>query len=182
MHFLRSFAPWLAYAVLAKEVDWRYSALAGLLVSAVLVVWQRRRRTPWDALVIELSGALFFTLLTVFAFAAPDSPLRHEIVALPSIWLALTAWGSLAVGKPFTLGIARTMIGPEMWDNPLFRRTNAVITAVWASGFTFHAVALSLVHGTVGVIVVEVIGFAVPAVFTIRYPAIVRARALKELS
>jgi hypothetical protein len=36
-----------------------------------------------------------------------------------SLWLALTVWGSLALGSPSTLGIARTTVPSEHWNSPL---------------------------------------------------------------
>ncbi|GAB3006689.1 hypothetical protein LWP59_29545 [Amycolatopsis acidiphila] len=185
MNYLRSFAPWIVYAAVATQLDWRYSALVGLLLSAGLVVWERRERRPWDSMVIELSAAVFFGLLAVFAFADPGSAASDQVVTMSSAWLALTAWGSLVIGRPFTLGIARQMVQPQLWRNPLFRRTNVVITAVWASAFTIEALALGFLlafapHATAAVVTFKVAGFAVPVLFTIRYPRIVRARALKE--
>jgi hypothetical protein len=123
-------------------------------------------------------------LLTVVAFTLTGSPVKSYTGALTDAWLALTAWGSLLIGRPFTLGIARTMAPREFWDHPIFKRTNVIITAVWAASFTVSGIAgvalLSYApHATVPLIVLKVLGFAVPIAFTIRYPKIVRARAQK---
>lgn len=184
MNYLRSFAPWIVYAVVGTQVDWRYSALVGLALAAVIVLWERRENVPPDAMVIELSAGLFFVLLSIFAFASPDSPLRDQVVTMSSAWLALTAWGSLAVRKPFTLGIGRRMVEPEIAADPLFRRTNVVITAVWATAFTAEAIAMGILlttapHATAAAIVIKIAAFAVPVTFTIRYSNVVRARAMK---
>ncbi|MFD0531280.1 hypothetical protein ACFQ1I_39355 [Kitasatospora arboriphila] len=48
---------------------------------------------------IEGSAVLFFAASTAAAAAAPDSALVTEYgQPLSSLWLAATAWGSLAVG------------------------------------------------------------------------------------
>jgi hypothetical protein len=185
MNYLRSFAPWIAYAVVATLLDWRYSALVGFLLSAGLVAWERWERRPWDSMVIELSAGVFFALLAVFAFAVPTSGASDQVVTLSSAWLALTAWGSLAIGRPFTLGIAKRMVAPQLWQNRLFRRTNVVITAVWASAFAIEALALGFLlafapHATAIVLTLKIASFAIPVLFTVRYPRVVRARALKE--
>lgn len=187
MNYLRSFAPWIVFAVVATQLDWRPSALIGLAIAALLVIWERSTGAPLDSMVIELSGAAYFAVVSVFAFAAPDSPLRDDLLALSSAWLALTAWGSLAIGRPFTLGIARTMVERELWDNPIFRRTNVIITAVWASSFTVEAIAVATVtalapHAVAPVVILRVAAFTVPVVFTIRYSALVRARAERAAS
>ncbi|WAL67505.1 hypothetical protein ORV05_06910 [Amycolatopsis cynarae] len=186
MNYLRSFAPWILYAVVATQFDWRTSALIGFGLSCAVAGWGLLRRTPLDAMVIELSAALFFAALSVVAFAAPDSPVRDEVVTLSSAWLGLTAWGSLVLGRPFTLGIARQMTDCSLWDNPVFRRTNVVITAVWATAFTLEALALGFLlafapHATAAVVTLKIASFAVPVLFTVRYPRIVRARYASRL-
>ena len=184
MNYLKSFLPWIAFAVVATQFDWRWSGLTGLVLSAALLLNARREGRKADALIIEWSALAFFALLTATAFAFPASPLKTYTGALTDAWLALTAWGSLAIGKPFTLGIARTMTPPELWGNPVFKRVNVVITLVWAASFTVTGLAgVALLHfaphATAALITLKVLGFAVPVAFTVRYPRIVRARAEK---
>jgi hypothetical protein len=42
---------------------------------------------------------------------------------------------SLAVGKPFTLQYAREQVAREFWESSEFRKTNYVISSVWALAF-----------------------------------------------
>lgn len=117
--------------------------------------------------------------LTVLAFAAPQSPLHPYTDTASFGWLALTAWGSLAIRRPFTLGIARLSTPREYWDTPQFMRINVVITTVWAAAFTLTAAAVAVCDASradIAAIVCEVVGFVIPAVFTARYPKIAQAR------
>ncbi|GAA1118153.1 hypothetical protein GCM10009663_67700 [Kitasatospora arboriphila] len=142
----------------------------------------RRAGLGWDALVIEGSAVLFFAASTAAAAAAPDSALVTEYgQPLSSLWLAATAWGSLAVGRPFTLGIARSQVPEHLWRSPLFLRVNRHITAVWAAAFTLSGAGGALLRhyrpeaGTART-VLTVASFVLPIVFTVRYPEIARAR------
>ncbi|GAA2213111.1 hypothetical protein GCM10009850_085730 [Nonomuraea monospora] len=132
-----------------------------------------------------MRGLLGFLPWIVYAFvAAPHSPLTPYGPALVNVWPAGTAWGSLAICKPFTLGIARTMAPREVWESPRFCRVNAVITTVWASAFTVAALSLTLVpaaapHATALVIAIKALSFALPAVFTAWYPKRVRRALIK---
>ncbi|WP_410592109.1 hypothetical protein [Amycolatopsis sp. lyj-23] len=182
MNYLKSLLPWIAFAVVATQFDWRWSGLTGLVISAALLLLARRDHRSADTLIIEWSGFAFFILLTAVAFSFPASPLKTYTGALTDAWLALTAWGSLAIGKPFTLGIARQSTPEQFWDNPVFKRVNVLITLVWAASFTVGGVAgIALLnfapHATFALIALKVLCFAVPVVFTIRYPRAVRARA-----
>ncbi|GAA3423479.1 hypothetical protein ACWDTT_07600 [Streptosporangium sandarakinum] len=181
---LLGFLPWIAYAVVATSDEWRYGAILGLVIAVGVIVIDRRAGRTWDQMVIEVSAAAFFLPITVISFVSPGSPLMPYGPALVNAWLALTAWGSLAVRRPFTLGIARRTTPPEVWRTPLFLRVNVVITMVWGVAFTVAAVALAVLlheapHATAAVVTVKILSFAVPAVFTVRYPKAVAARHLR---
>ncbi|MET9344117.1 hypothetical protein [Nonomuraea sp. NPDC003804] len=181
MRALIGFLPWIVYAVIATGDQWRYGAITGLAIAVVLVLWDRRSGRAWDEIVIETSAAVFFALITAISFIWPHTELVKYGPALVNVWLAGTAWGSLAIGRPFTLGIAKTMAPPEVHALPVFYRVNAVITAVWAAFFTIAAVALTVVlaldpHATAMVIAIKALTFVLPTLFTVRYPKIVEAR------
>ncbi|RJL30924.1 hypothetical protein [Bailinhaonella thermotolerans] len=176
------FIPWIAYGFVATSDEWRLGAVVGLVAAVALVAFDRRGGKGWDQMVIGLSAVAFFAPLTVYSFVQPGSPLTMYGPALVNVWLALTAWGSLIIRRPFTLGIARGMAPPEVWASPVFYRVNVVITAVWAVSFTIAAAVLADVlvvnpHATALLITVKAASFAVPALFTARYPGIARRRA-----
>lgn len=185
MTYLLSFLPWIAVSALTGAVDIRFALLAGLVLAVAVTVRQRLAGRAWDALVIEASAAVYFAGCTAAAFAAPDSVfVTHDASAGASLWLAAVAWGSLAVGRPFTLGIARASVPAALWDNPLFRRVNVVITGVWAGAFTVGgAGAVWLRHARPedggARTLLTVVCFLAPILFTLRYPAYARARFVR---
>ncbi|WP_412537989.1 hypothetical protein R8Z50_19220 [Longispora sp. K20-0274] len=181
MSYLRTFLPWIVYSVVPSS-HWQWGALAGLLVAVAVVAQQLRAgRTP-DALIIEIGSAVFFAVITVVAFTSPDSPAHPYSPAISAASLALIAGVSLAIGRPFTLGIAKQSVPREYWGQPLFVRSNVVITSVWTGAFAASAVVLGMiVHaggaGSPIAIAAQVAGFVVPMLFTIRCAAAVRAKA-----
>lgn len=130
MSYLRTFAPWIVYAVI-PSADWNWGALAALVVALLVIFQQTRAGRTLDAQMIEIGSAAFFAAITVLAFADPHTALHPYGPALSSAALALIAGASLAAKRPFTLGIARQSTPREYWDQPLFIRTNVIITAVW---------------------------------------------------
>jgi hypothetical protein len=179
--YVKTFAPWIAFAVLSTSGEYRWGALAALVLALGLVVLDRGKGREWDALIIEISSAVFFAALTVAAFTVSPAPLGEYGPAVAGAWLALTSWGSLAIRRPFTLGIAKPMVPKEFHDHPVFYRTNATITAAWGIAFTLEAIALAVLlavapHATVALITVKIGSFVLPAIFTVRYTQIVRAR------
>jgi len=178
MSYLRTFAPWIVYAII-PSAHWNWAALIALVLSIALIAQQTRSGRTLDAQIIELGSAVFFAVITVIAFTAPGSGLHPYTPALSSATLAVIAGISLAVRKPFTLGIAKQTTPREFWDQPLFIRTNVIITAVWTACFAVAAVALStLAHsGSTTRTIVQVAAFVVPMVFTLRYVAHIQAKA-----
>ena len=178
--YLKSFAPWIAFAAGATIGDWRYGAAAGLATGVVVLVQQRRGHG------VELLTAVttaFFAVTLPIAVTNSDVGMRQYMAALSLGTLGAAATASLLARKPFTEAIARQSTPPELWDNPLFLRVNAVITSVWAASFAVTAVVCAaLAHQYPDVVplwvIAQVIGFVVPARFTRTYPDRVRARIL----
>ncbi|MFI5779518.1 hypothetical protein [Nocardia sp. NPDC051570] len=182
MIYLRTFSPWIVYAVIPSHY-WQWSALIALGISVVGIGYQIRAGQRLDALILDCGSALFFAALTVLAFADPNTALHPYSPAISSGVLALIAGISLAVRVPFTLPIAKQSTPPEFWDQPLFIRTAYVITSVWTASFTIGCGALAfLAHSNTPRTVVQVLAFVIPVVFTIRYAAHIqsKARALGE--
>jgi hypothetical protein len=98
MSYLRGFVPWIAFAVLSS-LGWQWGALAGLVLAVALFVDGRRKGTPLDTQVLEISTMAYFAVLTVFALLAPASPVQHFVGAISMAWLALTAWAASSSGS-----------------------------------------------------------------------------------
>ncbi|MFD7503860.1 hypothetical protein [Streptomyces sp. NPDC059850] len=179
MSYLRGFTPWIAFSFVAL-LGWQWGALSGLVLGGWLLVQYRREGVAADALILNASTVLFFAVLTTWAFARPDSGLKEYCGALSMGWLAITASATLAVGHPFTTGIARRQAPREVWHTAVFRRINVVISSVWAGAFTLTAAALaaSVAAGLDAWVplAVQVAGFVLPLLFTARYPERAKAR------
>lgn len=183
MNYLRGFIPWLVFAGVSSA-GWQWGALAGLVTAVVLLLADRAAGLALEHRLLEYGTIVFFAALGILAFTQPDSGLKSYGSALSMGWLALIAWVSIAVRRPFTLGFARRMAPPEVWDTPLFRRINVVLTAAWASSFTLTAIAQAAVSAlgwsVVVSILIQLAGFILPVRFTAAYPERARARFVQE--
>lgn len=181
MSYVRTFLPWIVFAAVPSG-DWQWGALAAFVVATALIVQEKQKGTGFDALIIETGSAVFFAVLAAVAFTDPHSGVHDYSAALSSGTLAVIAGASLAAGRPFTLGIAKRTTPRELWGLKPFIRTNVVITAVWTAAFALTAVVLALVehaghtHSTPATLV-QIAGFVVPMLFTVRYVAHVQAKA-----
>jgi hypothetical protein len=182
--YLRGFLPWIVFAVVSNFA-WQWAALLALATGVFFVVRGRRAGVTADAQILDFGSITYFGLLAAVAFADPNSPLQNYDNGLPSIWLALTAGLGLLVGRPFILGMAKRRAAPEVSATAVFRRTCTVLTAVWASSFAVTGIVTlgcdAMNAGEPAVVIVQVLGVAVPANYTRNYLKKVRGRAARPL-
>jgi hypothetical protein len=178
MSYLRTFLPWIAFAVFPNK-DWQWAALCALAICVVVISRQTRAGVHLDALVIEIGSAAYFAALSVLAFGDPHTSLHAYTASMANGALGLIALISLAVGKPFTLGIAKQQTPREFWNNPVFIRTNVIITAVWTVSFIIGCAVLAFIaHSSeLDRSIVQVVSFVIPMTFTVRYAAYVKAKS-----
>jgi hypothetical protein len=176
--YLLAFSPWLAFAVI-PGAEWGWGALLAFVLSVVGIVRQSRAGLPLDAQIIAIGSAAYFAGLAALAFADPHTTLHAYTAALASGALGLIGAVSLAVRKPYTLGIAKQDIPREHWDDPLFFRGNVIVTAVWTASFIVAALALAaLAHSSITTrSIVQTAAFVAPMAFTVRYVGRARAQA-----
>jgi hypothetical protein len=94
--------------------------------------------------------------------------------------LATASFGSIVAGMPFTLQYARRTVDKALWEHPLFRNVNLIMTAVWGSIFFANLV----ISGLVLVLPEYGWGFQVftwlflvsGVVFTVIYPGYIRKK------
>ena len=176
---LRSFLPFIVFAAISGAA-WQWAAVAAFVIGVRILMQDRKAGTSNDALILQYSNCAYFAALAVVAFAAPHSDLKHYCGALSTAWIGATMGATLAIRQPFTLGIARQKAPREVWSSPHFLRMNVVLTTVWSVSYLVAAIAIALCvaghAGTAASLSCQVVGFAVPAVFTKRYPKIVQNR------
>ena len=177
MTFLKlvvSFAPWIAFLIIAKGTLLRLEI--GLVVALALTVLMALLRLHRG--VIMWVGLLFFTAATIAVLGFHDMWTIKHMAVMASGALAVGAWAGLLVGKPFSLAYARQNTDPALWHEPVFIRTNVIITATWATAFTINAaLAWILMNNLMAPWAGHALSYVAllaAAVFTSWYPAHVR--------
>jgi hypothetical protein len=177
------FVPWIIYWVIAGSAStWLYGALCAV-ISAVILGVSMGNGGPK---LLDYVTIVFFVGVTIagMVIGAQDRDWMDTYsTPLASGSLALMALASLAF-VPFTEQYARESAPQNDWEQPLFRRTNQVLTLMWALVFALTGVlgfvavrAPSTGHWTNWVIPVVVIVGAVGMTQVYPERARVRARA-----
>ncbi len=179
MGMILAFAPFLAFALIDRLMGSNAGLVAGAIVAAILVL--RDRLSPGRSpKILEIGTLLLFVALALYAVLF--NPVWSVIAVRLCVdcGLLLIVLASMAARRPFTLQYAREQVAPEFWENPIFLRTNYVITAAWAAAFAVMVVAeLALLYvptlpPRAGIIAI-VLAILAAVKFTGWYPERVRA-------
>jgi hypothetical protein len=140
MGILLAFAPFILFAVVERLAGATLGLVAGAAVAAVLLLrdWLTPDRTPK---LLEIGTMILFSGLAVYALLGGPTGSIFGVRLAVDCGLLLIVLVSLAVGRPFTLQYAREQVTREVWDDPIFLRTNTIITAVWALAFAVLVLA-----------------------------------------
>jgi hypothetical protein len=134
MGILLAFAPFIVFAVVDRMFGGIAGLVAGAAVSAVLVLrdWIGASRAPK---LLEIGTVFLFAALSLYAVLCDPTWSIIGVRLRVDVGLLLIVLVSMAVRRPFTLQYAREQVAREFWGNPIFLRTNYIITAVWAAAF-----------------------------------------------
>lgn len=178
------FVPWILYWVVADGPStWMFGAICAVIATLIMGV-----SAGFAGLrLLDIVTVVFFTAVTVaglFIGAQDLDWMDTYATTLSSAVLAVMALASLAF-EPFTAQYAPVGAQRKDWEEAAFRRTNQVLTLMWALVFAMIAVlgyiaatAPSTVHLTKAVIPVVVIVGAVG--MTLTYPNKAREKARSE--
>ena len=179
MGILLAFAPFIVFAVVDRFAGGTAGLLAGAAVSAALVLrdWFGVGRKPK---ILEIGTVILFGVLAIYAVLTNPTWSIIGVRLRVDAGLLLIVVFSMALRRPFTLQYAREQVAREIWGNPIFIRTNYIITAVWAAAF-----AVTVISDVVLLCAADLtpaVGIAATAVaiagafkFTAWYPKRVRA-------
>lgn len=140
MGILLAFAPFIIFALIDRIGGPTAGLVAGALVSLALLLRDllTHSRSPK---ILEIGTSVLFCGLAGYALL---KGIAFSVIGV-RLWvdsgLLLLVLGSIASGQPFTLQYAREQVPPEFWNSPQFKRTNFIISGVWALAFATMVVA-----------------------------------------
>lgn len=183
MNLLLAFAPFIVFAVVDRLIGSAEGMIAGAVVSGGLLVrdWLSAGHSPK---ILEIGTFILFGGLALYTFVAAPVWSIVGVRLVVDSGLLIIVLLSIALRTPFTLQYAREQVSRDLWDSPVFVRTNYVITAAWALAFAAMVVADLLmlyvpdIPRSVG-IVITVLALVGAFKFTKSYPDRQRARAAR---
>lgn len=134
MQILIAFAPFLVFAVVDRIFGSESGLVAGAIVALLLLfrdVFIAKRAVK----ILDVGTAVLFSGLSLYSLAARPEWSVIAVRLCVDSGLLLIVLTSILAGKPFTLQYAYEQVAPEFWKSPEFRKTNFMISGVWAVAF-----------------------------------------------
>ncbi|NLV27645.1 MAG: hypothetical protein GXY48_10845 [Methanomicrobiales archaeon] len=176
--FLISFLPWILFGLFAGHslVELEIALLISLVVS--VIVGYRDMR---DKLIVPWITLSFFVFMVFALIILQWYSIIPYIGIASNTVLTGIAFGSLAIGIPFTIQYAKRDVPRERWENPVFIKINKTLTFFWGILFL-----LGLVKSICEFFYPDVFGIAGDAymwisivagiIFTMKYPDYAKKR------
>jgi hypothetical protein len=179
---LIAFAPWILYGFASGFNHWRIAAGGGLILCLAFIALTIRGGVSIK--VPDWAMLAFFVIASVMIIGLKST--AFTVYSAVVVWtcFALSAWGSVAIGRPFTTAYARETAPPEFWEHPIFIRLNLLMTLVWCGLMTVNIglAAIGVIVG--GNLSKPLLSYALPMVllvagfaFNNRFPARYLARS-----
>ena len=134
INLLLSFAPWIAFLVLAGHSILRLDI--ALIVAAVLVVVMAITGLHRGA--VLWAGYLFFGAAILFVVVLKNMWVISHLGILANGTLFSSAFLGMMLGKPFTEDYARVETPKEIWETAEFVRACYTTTSVWSLVFLLN--------------------------------------------
>ncbi len=170
---LAGFLPWIVFGLLSWIGHRPEGVACALVTSAGQNAWRAHTRNLKS---FELATLAFLVVEMSAWLSGHGAWFEPWGTVVLNLVLGFTAVGTIAAGRPFTWQYARDDWPEPYWRDPMFLRTNAILTWVWAAAFFFGAAtALIAVDATRGVVVLRYVApnlaTAFAAVFSFVFPA-----------
>ena len=148
VNFVLGFMPWILFLSFSGGtfVSLERSILIGLLASLIFGFKELRR-----GFLLQWGTLIFFIVCAITVDGMKSIFVAKSMGILSNGFLALVIWGTILIGKPFTLQYARAELPKERWDDPALLQSCRFLAIVWACLLTFLALVAGFKSLTPGV-------------------------------
>ncbi len=128
-NILRGFLPWILFFALSGHSNTSVEmATSAALISHIIFNHHALKK----GFVLDWGTLLFFVLFSINVFILQYIAITNNGFLISNCALAVIAWISLIISKPFTLQYAKSHVALEVTKSPLFILINYILTVAWA--------------------------------------------------
>lgn len=129
---VQTFLPWILYFVLAGHTPMQMKvAIIAAAVTSIIFEYKGLRKK----FILSWVTLLFFIFMFITVIMYDSKWVMQHAWVLSNSALALVAWLSILIRRPFTLQYAKETVPSAKWDHPIFWRINYLLTITWGMIF-----------------------------------------------
>lgn len=130
---LKSFLPWILFFILIGHSQEKLeTAIIVATVASFLFDFKRIKK----GFILSIGTILFFIFIFVSVVIFKNEWIATYSGFLSNGALAVIAWISILIRKPFTVQYAKETVSSDKWKNPLFIKINYLLTTAWGILFS----------------------------------------------
>ena len=133
-NILQTFLPWILYFLLAGHTQAQMNLALSIGMLTALIF---ERKGLKKGFILSYGTIAFFSLMFIGVIIFKNAWIIKNIWIISHGTLALIAWISLFLRRPFTLQYAKEKVSADKWQHPLFIKINYILTATWGCIFLF---------------------------------------------
>lgn len=146
---LLNFLPWILFFLLSGST---HSQLNFAIIIATITACIFEFKGLKKLFILSWGTAIFFIFMLFMVVILNNQWVEKHTWIFSNGTLALIAWGSLLLGKPFTIQYAKEFVSKEKWNHPMFIEINYCLTRVWGliflCGIVLHILKIYYPHFT----------------------------------
>ncbi len=130
---IESFLPWILFFIFMGKSA-QHVNIAIIIAALASIICELRGLK--QGFILSWGTLVFFSALFIAIILFHQAWLAKYVWISANTVLAIIAWLSLLLSKPFTLQYAKQQVASDKWQHPIFLRINYLLTLTWAGIFT----------------------------------------------
>lgn len=129
---IENFLPWILFFTLAGESQGQLDT--AIMLAALTSIFFEYKSLK-KGFVLSWGTLIFFLFMFVEVVIRKNAWVAQHAWLFSNGALALIAWVSVLMRRPFTIQYARELTSSDKWSHPAFIRINYILSMVWGCVF-----------------------------------------------
>lgn len=129
---IKNFLPWILYFFIAGKTQESLNfAIEVAAITSILFELKYLKA----GFVLSWGTLIFFVFMFIAVVILNNQWIAKHAWVFSNGTLALIAWISIIIRKPFTLQYAKQQVPSDQWQHPIFMKINYILSSVWGLCF-----------------------------------------------
>lgn len=134
-NIIRSFLPWILYFAISGNTQLQLD-IAIIVAATTSIIFELNELKK--GFILSWGTLIFFIFMFITVVLFKNQWLAKHAWFFSNSALALIAWISILVRRPFTIQYAKEQVSEDKWQHPLFIKINYILSSIWGLIFLIN--------------------------------------------